>query len=131
MDLKKYFTDTDGVGVLSTADATGKVNGAIYARPHVLDDGGVGFIMRNRLTRSNLQQNPHAHYLFLEKGAGYSGMRMYLEKVKEVQDQELIAQLTRRKESAGLQEKSPSSFLVSFKITKIIELLGDKEISGE
>ncbi|PIE66891.1 MAG: pyridoxamine 5'-phosphate oxidase [Deltaproteobacteria bacterium] len=131
MDLKKYFTDTEGVGVLSTADDAGRVNGAIYSRPHLLDDGYVSFIMRDRLTRNNLQHNPYAHYLFLEKGGGYSGVRIYLEKVKEVQDKELIAQLSRRKEKSDLQEKAPSIFLVSFKIIKLIELLGDKEITVE
>ncbi|PIE56035.1 MAG: pyridoxamine 5'-phosphate oxidase [Desulfobulbus propionicus] len=131
MDLKKYFTDTDGVGVLSTADANGKVNGAIYSRPHLLDDGYASFIMRNRLTRKNLQDNPHAHYLFLEKGGGYSGVRLYLEKVNEVEDEELIARLSRRKESSGKQGKDSSIFLVSFTIVKAIELLGDKESTEE
>ncbi|PIE59199.1 MAG: pyridoxamine 5'-phosphate oxidase [Desulfobulbus propionicus] len=129
MDLKKYFTDTDGVGVLSTADASGKVNAAIYSRPHFLDDGYASFIMRNRLTRKNLQHNPHAHYLFLEKGGRHSGVRLYLEKAKEVEDKELIARLSRRKKISGEQEKEPSGFLVSFTIVKVIELLGDKEIT--
>ncbi len=129
MDLKQYFSDTEGIGVLSTADASGRSNGAIYSRPHLLDDGYLSFIMRDRRTRNNLQQNPYAHYLFMEKGGGYSGVRIALEKVKEVQDKELIAQLSRRPDKSGPQEKDPAIFLASFKITNIIELLGDKEIS--
>ncbi len=129
MDLRQYFADTKGVGVFSTADGTGKVNSAIYAKPHMRDDGYLSFIMRKRLTRNNLQQNPHAHYLFLETGDGYSGIRIYLEKVKEVEDAELVASLSRRKDSSGSEEKDSPRVLVSFKIVKIIELLGDKEIS--
>ncbi|PIE70093.1 MAG: pyridoxamine 5'-phosphate oxidase [Deltaproteobacteria bacterium] len=129
MDLKKYFNDTDGIGVMSTADDAGKVNGAIYARPHLLDDGYLTFIMRNRLNRNNLQRNPYAHYLFLEKGNGFSGIRIYLEKVKEVQDDERIAQLARRKEPSSLEKKASSNYLVSFKIIKIIQLIGDKELT--
>ncbi len=131
MNLKQYFNDTDGVGVLSTADDAGRVNGAIYARPHLLDDGYLTFIMRDRRNRNNLQCNPYAHYLFLEKGNGYSGIRIYLEKVKEVQDEELISQLSRRTEPSNLKEKDSPCYLVSFKITKLIELLGDKEITME
>ncbi len=128
MDLKKYFTETEGVGVLSTADTNGRVNGAIYARPHLLDDGCISFIMRDRLTRSNLQGNPHAHYLFMEKGKSYSGIRLYLEKEKEVEDQELIARLSRRSECTRPQQQDPALFLVSFRINKTIGLLGDNEI---
>ena len=38
MDLQPYFEETKGHGVLATADASGRVNLAIFARPHVLDD---------------------------------------------------------------------------------------------
>jgi hypothetical protein len=37
--------------VLATSDSGGKVSTAIYARPHVLEDSTVAFIMRNRLSR--------------------------------------------------------------------------------
>ncbi len=130
MNIKQYFTDTEGVGVLSTADADGKVNSAIYSRPHLLDDGYVSFIMRDRLTRNNLQHNPSAHFLFMEKERGFKGVRMYLEKVKEVEDKELIAELSRRTSETSVDDGS-SIFLVSFKLVKMLELLGDKEISVE
>ena len=71
MELKDYFEDKKGIGVLATADSEGKVGAAIFARPHVLDDCSVAFIMRDRLTHHNLQSNPHAAYLFSEEGEGY------------------------------------------------------------
>jgi hypothetical protein len=37
MNLKDYFENAKGLGVLATADADGKVNWAVYARPHFLD----------------------------------------------------------------------------------------------
>ena len=55
MNLKDYFEQAQGTGVLATADSEGKVNAAIYSRPHVLDDGTVVFLMRQRLTHHNLQ----------------------------------------------------------------------------
>jgi hypothetical protein len=71
MDLKPYFEQTKGHGVLATADASGRVNVAIFARPHVMEDKSVAFIMPRRLTHNNLQSNPQAAYLFLEAGPGY------------------------------------------------------------
>ena len=56
--LKDYFENTNGVGVMATADKEGKVNTAVYSRPHFLEDGSVAFIMRDRLTHHNLQSNP-------------------------------------------------------------------------
>jgi hypothetical protein len=72
MDLKTYFENTSGLGILSTADYSGQVDAAVYSRPHFMDDGTVAFIMRDRLTHNNLQSNPHAAYLFKEDGEGYA-----------------------------------------------------------
>ncbi len=63
MDLKTYFEKTRGTGVLSTADGQGLVNAAVYARPRVLDDGSLAFIMRDRLTHHNLQSKRIGHRL--------------------------------------------------------------------
>ncbi|MHC4362698.1 MAG: pyridoxamine 5'-phosphate oxidase family protein, partial [Planctomycetota bacterium] len=90
MDLSDYFENTQGLGVLATADSAGKVDAAIYARPHVTDENTVAFIMREHLTHQNLQSNPNAAYLFVEKGAGYVGKRFYLTKLREETDPALI-----------------------------------------
>ena len=96
MDMKAYFENTQGVGVLSTADRDGKVDAAIYARPHVMEDGSLAFIMRDRLTHSNIRANPHAAYLFMEKSPGYRGKRLFLTKLREEEDSELLRSLRRR-----------------------------------
>ncbi len=84
MNLKSYFKDTEGTGVLATADSKGKVDTAIYARPHFMKDGTIAMIMRDRLTHHNLESNSHACYMFIEKGPGYKGKRLFLTKVREV-----------------------------------------------
>jgi hypothetical protein len=66
MNLSEYFDHAEGYGVLATADDSGKVNVAVYARPHFFDQNTVAFIMRERLTHANLQTNPHATYLFIQ-----------------------------------------------------------------
>ncbi|MGB5219340.1 MAG: pyridoxamine 5'-phosphate oxidase family protein [Smithella sp.] len=72
MTLSEYFEKAKGVGVLSTADQTGKVNAAIYGRPHFIDEKTLAFIAADRLTHANLKTNPSAVYLFKEDGS-YEG----------------------------------------------------------
>jgi hypothetical protein len=63
MSLKKYFEQTQGRGILSTADKDGNVDAAVYSRPHCMTDGTLALIMRDRLSHRYLQTNPHAAYL--------------------------------------------------------------------
>ena len=121
MELKDYFENTEGSAILATADSEGKVDAAIYARPHFMDDGTIALIMRDRLTHHNLLSNSHACYMFIEKGPGYKGKRFFLTKVREEQDSELLQSLRRRQ---YINEKDESKFLVFFKIDKELPLVG-------
>ena len=122
MELNDYFETTTGTGILSTADKDGKVNAAIYSRPHFLDDGKLAFIMRDRLSHSNLRSNPHAAYLFIENGPGYKGKRLYLTMVREEKNAEQIASLQRRKRKTKVEE---DRFLVFFQLDRERPLVGD------
>jgi hypothetical protein len=124
VDLKAYFETTKGHGALATADAAGRVNMAVFARPHVMDDGSVAFIMPQRLTHSNLQANPQAAYLFFESGPGYRGKRLTLTKIREEQDTELLYTLRRRSYSEEQDKQEGPRFLVFFKVEKILPLIG-------
>jgi hypothetical protein len=121
MELKEYFEDTAGSGIMATADSDGKVDAAIYARPHVMDDGTIALIMRDRLTHLNLQSNPHACYMYIEKGPGYRGKRFFLTKIREEEDSELLHSMRRRQ---YIDEKDEAKFLVFFKIDKELPLVG-------
>ncbi|MEJ2100702.1 MAG: pyridoxamine 5'-phosphate oxidase family protein [Desulfobacterales bacterium] len=121
MELKQYFENAKGVGVLATADADGKVDAAIYARPHFMEDGTLAIIMRDRLTHHNLQSNPHATFLFIEDGPGYKGKRLFMSKLREEKDSELLDSLRRRQ---YLDEKEEAKFLVFFKLDKELPLVG-------
>lgn len=122
MRLKDYFENTHGTGVLATADGEGRVDAAIYARPHVLDDGTVAFIMLDRLTHKNLESNPYATFLFMEKGEGYRGVRMFLKKLREDTDEALIDSLSRR--CLSPEHTRGRKFLVIFQPEKILDLIG-------
>jgi len=122
MDLKDYFDNAQGLGVLATSDAQGKVDVAVYSRPHVMAEDTVAFIMHDRLSHQNLESNPHAAYLFVEEGTKSKGKRLFLTKVKEEKDTELLQSLRRRDygDKKGL-------YLVYFKVDKVMPILGSQE----
>ena len=128
MDLKKYFSSKKGLGVLSTADKKGKVNAAVYSKPHVIDDKHVAFIMADRLTHANTKKNPYAIFLFKEEGSGYKGKRFYLKKQSETEDQELIASTCKREYAGSICEPRylKKTFLVTFSVQSVLPLLGEK-----
>jgi Pyridoxamine 5'-phosphate oxidase len=124
MELKQYFEENKGLGVLSTADENGRVNAALYSTPHIMDDGTLAFIMRDRLTHTNLQSNPHAAYLFVESKPGYKGKRLYLTKVAEEADTERLYSLRKRAKDIDKNPEDPK-FLVFFNLDSVLPLVGD------
>ena len=124
MNLNDYFSKTEGLGILATGSANGDVNAAVYAVPHVIDESTIGFIMRPRRSLTNVQENPKAAYLFVEKTQGYKGVRLYLEKCGQENNPQTINQL-RRSHHGGDEERAT---LVYFKVTQIRPLVGDQTI---
>jgi len=126
MELRDYFEDATGIGMLATADTEGKVNVAIYARPHFLGDNDdeVAFVMNDRLSHRNVDSNPSAAYLFVEKSEGYAGKRLYLTKIREETDQDKIQSLRRRKLPPECDEGAGTRFLVYFHVDDIRPLVG-------
>lgn len=129
MKLQEYFAGKSGFGVISTSNDKGEVNSAVYAKPHVNGPDSIAFIMRNRLTRANLQTNPQANYMFIEHDHGFRGVRLSLTMTGEEQDEEKIAALSRRAYSANSTEEE--RFLVSFKVDRALMLIGGEEIELE
>jgi hypothetical protein len=123
MNLSDYFETAQGTGILATADSDGQVDLAIYSRPHVTGEDTVAFIMRPRLSHKNLQSNPHAAYMFIEKGQGYKGKRLYLTKIREETDTALIDSLRRKERKVDSMDEK--SFLVYFHVYRTRPLVGD------
>jgi len=125
MTLADYFENTKGVGVLSTADKGGRVNAAIYGRPHFMDDQTIVFIAADRLTHANLQSNKSAAYLFKEDGS-YQGKRLYLTMTREEKDSPLIEKLRRRKPGkVDNKDQAESRFLIYFNVDQVLPLISD------
>ena len=127
MTLKDYFEGRSGTCTLSSADRSGKVSAAVYSAPRVLADGSVCFIMRERLTYRNIIENPHAACMYIENGGGYQGIRLFLTKVREDNDQELIGRMTRRQLSPEEDRAKGPKHLVVFRVDRILPLIGNSE----
>ncbi|MHC4388348.1 MAG: pyridoxamine 5'-phosphate oxidase family protein [Planctomycetota bacterium] len=130
MNLSDYFETVEGLGVLATADSEGRVDVAVYARPHVIDESTVAFIMAERLSHENLQSNPQAAYLFVEKGRGYKGKRLHLTRLREETDPAVIDSF-RRRQAKMYADKKSKSYLVYFRIERIRPLVGDEVAEDE
>ncbi len=120
MKISEYFKVAKGTGILATADKDGKVDVAIYAAPHIIDDQTISFIMIERLTHQNLQSNPHAAYMFIESDEKYKGLRLFLTKIQEEKGGETMEAI-RRRQYPDLKDKE---YLVYFKVDKVLPLVG-------
>jgi hypothetical protein len=121
--LKDYFEKVKGKGVLCTSGKGGSVNAAVFATPHFIEDGSLAFIMPERMTYANLVENPNAHYLFMEQGAGYKGKRLYLKKIGQETDTERLYSLRRRQHPDKDRPKT-TRHLVFFALEKELPLIG-------
>lgn len=128
MTLSEYFENARGRSVLATADAKGIVDLAVYSKPHFIDEETVAFVMLDHLSHANLRTNPHAAFLFMEAGEKYNGKRLFVTKIREESDEEMIKQFSRRKKTSGPNDdENKKRFLVYFHIDRILPLIGDKE----
>lgn len=124
MKLYDYFEANEGIGILATADSEGRVNGALYARPHFSDDHTAVFVMNDRLTHKNLESNPHAAYLFIEARPGYRGRRLQLTKTHEIEDPEFIDSLRRRRCGTCEGSRYEAKYVAYFRVDKELPLVG-------
>lgn len=127
MTLKEYLENRSGISIISSADAYCMVSSAVYSKPHVFDDGTIAFVMRRRLTHENLKSNPYASYMFIEDGPGYKGIRLFIKKIKEDTDDEIIEQMTRKGLTMEDDRLKGPKYLVHFRVDKILPLIGDTE----
>lgn len=127
MQLKDYIEKKSGISILSTADRDGKLTTAIYSKPRVLEDNTIAFIMRERLTYHNLRTNPHAAFMFIEESVSYQGIRLFLKKIREDNDSELIAKMTRRNLTPEQDKQKGPKHLVMFSVEMILPLIGTEK----
>lgn len=81
MNLAELFSHS-GLGVMSTSSSDGRVDSALYARPHVIDETTLVWGMTDKRTYQNLSRNRHAAYLFKTGDSACTGVRLSLELIK-------------------------------------------------
>ncbi|MHC4679782.1 MAG: pyridoxamine 5'-phosphate oxidase family protein [Planctomycetota bacterium] len=122
MSLSGYFE----IGILATADSDGVVDLAIYAKPYVIDENTITFVMQERLTHQNLKSNPHAAYMFVEKGEGYSGKRLYLTKIREETNTSVVEMFRKKQPQICSASDDSNKYLVHFQVDNVWPLVGSK-----
>ncbi len=126
MSLSEYFEKAQGLGVLATADLDGAVDLALYAKPHVIDENTIAFVMQEHLTHRNLKSNPHAAYMFVEKGPGYNGKRLYLSKIREETNTSVVEMFRKKQPVICAAGDDSNKYLVHFQVNDIRPLVGNK-----
>ena len=122
MKLSEYFESSRGYGVLATADAAGQVNAAAYSKPFFSDEETVGFAMYDRLSHANVQSNPRAAYLFVERDKDNAGKRLYLRKVREESDDQKIDEFFNQFKIDG-KFRPETKFVVYFNVERVLDLI--------
>jgi len=125
MSLSDYFENVQGLGILATADEDGMVDLAIYAKPHVINENTIAFVMRERLTRQNLKSKPKAAYMFVEQSKGYAGKRLYLTKIREESNTSVVEMFRKKQPEICSPDDDSNKYLVHFQIGDIRPLVGD------
>jgi hypothetical protein len=108
-----------GKGVMATAAADGSVNTAIYAPPHLSDDGTAAWGMTEGRTHMNVRGNPNASYLYIAPGNGYRGVRLTL-KLKEIRDSGNLLETirSRTRQSSGEEAAMAVRYAAFFEIVE-------------
>ena len=127
MKLSEYFERKRGSGVIAAGDSEGRMAIAVYAKPHFVNEKTVAFIMADRLIHKHLESNSHCAYLFRESDKENEGRRLYLTKMEEKEDSDLIDKMLRKgvcpAEEGYMKGKR---YLVYFKIDKVLPLISEK-----
>lgn len=123
MNLPELFSQ-EGLGVMATAGAGGTVNTAVYARPHIMDDGLLVWGMTSGRTLRNISDNPHASYLFRVAGPGFRGVRLALELIRTETEGEMLELIRQRtSEVVGPGAGTAVSHAAWFRVAEVRSLI--------
>lgn len=83
-ELMGIFNKRPRIGSLSTANARGDVNVAVFGSPQMIDENSVVMGIGENRSFRNLRENPKAAFIVMEPGETvmeWKGARVYLEAV--------------------------------------------------
>jgi hypothetical protein len=134
MDLKSYFEQHEGIGILATCDPNTFVDMAVYARPLVVNKTTIAFVMRQQLSHQNIKGHLNAAYMFIEKTReyktceDYKGIRLYLTLQREEINQSVIEEMHKKDPCIYPEGDDSEKYLVFFTVTRIRPLVGNGSI---
>ncbi|HET6515409.1 MAG TPA: pyridoxamine 5'-phosphate oxidase family protein [Thermodesulfovibrionales bacterium] len=113
-----------GRGVIATSDSKGVVNTAIYAQPHIIDNETLAWGMTEGRSFHNISENPYAAYLYMNPGAGFSGVRIGLKR-KEIEKTGDMLDLVRKNTAEKVSPEAASAvkYVVYFTVTEVRPLI--------
>ena len=123
MTLAELFTNP-GLGVMSTSSSDGKVNSAVYARPHVIDETTLVWGMTDKRTYQNLTRNRHAAFLFKTSVPGFNGVRLALELIRTEESGTLLETIKKNTdEIVGAGAGAAVTHAAWFRVTELRPLI--------
>jgi hypothetical protein len=123
MNFSELFTNP-GLGVMSTSSSDGKVNSAVYARPHIIDETTLVWGMTDKRTYQNLTRNRHAAFLFKTSSPGFSGVRLALELIKTEESGDLLETIKANTDVVvGPGAGAAVTHAVWFRVTEVRDLI--------
>ena len=128
MKLADYFAKAKGIGILGTADAEGKVDLAIYAKPVVIDENTIALVMLERLSHQNIRHNSNAAYMYIEDESENVGVRLYLTMVHEETNVSVVEKIIEEHPEICPEPDEANKFLVHFKVERVRELVGSRKL---
>ena len=122
-ELMTLFNKYPRIGTLSTANAEGEINVAVFGSPRMIDENTVVMgIGQNRSLR-NLQRNPKAAFIVMEPGEtvmDWKGARVYLEATDMETEGDFYEEIKQNiAKAAGKQAADMVHAAIRFKITEV------------
>jgi hypothetical protein len=128
MNLKSYFQEHEGIGILATCDPNATVNMALYVKPLIINQTTIALVMRQRLSHQNLKADSHAAYMFIENGLDYKGIRLYLTMQREEINQSVVEAMRKEQPLIYPDNDDSEKYLVFFMVNRVRSLVGDDPI---
>jgi hypothetical protein len=121
--LMDFFNKQPRLGILATADKSGKVDVAYFGSPRMIDEKTIFMGLGKNRSFENLQQNPHAVFMIMEPGQSlpeWKGVRVYM-KMSDCQTsgEKLDAIRARIAEAAGEKASKMIHAAVTFSIEEV------------
>jgi Pyridoxamine 5'-phosphate oxidase. len=125
--LMEYFNRSPRIGTLSTADAQGRVDTAVFGSPRMIDDRTVIMGLGKNRTFANLVENPYAVFLIIEPGKAlmdWKGVRVYLKMTsKATSGPQLESYKNQIAQALGKEAANMIYATVTFEVTEIRPLV--------